>query len=138
MKKLLISTFAFLFVVACFGQKVDIKDVPSVVVEQFKKQYPSIEGAKWEKEKANFEVSFTHGGKHRSISYSADGNLLETEVAIDASEIPEKIMVYVRQQFGNKKVKEVSKITKANGNVTYEVEIAGKELFFDEQGNLVK
>jgi hypothetical protein len=44
---------------------------------------------------------------------------------------------YIKQNFPNEKIKEIAKITNANGMITYEAEIKGTDYIFDAQGNLI-
>ena len=47
-------------------------------------------------------------------------------------------MEYVKKTYKEDEVKEASKITDANGTVTYEAEVKGKDLIFDSNGNFIK
>ena len=59
---------------------------------------------------------------------------METEVSIKASEFPAAVMAKLKGM----KVAEAAKITKADGSVSYEAEVKGKDLLFDVNGNPVK
>ena len=41
------------------------------------------------------------------------------------------------KNYKNQKVKETAKIITAKGNIIYEAEIKGKDIFFDNNGNLI-
>ncbi|MFC3562889.1 hypothetical protein [Pedobacter jamesrossensis] len=118
---------------ATFAQKVAAGKVPAAVKTAFTKNHPGIK-VNWEMEKQNFEAGFTLNGKETSEVYSAAGSLLEREVAIKTSEFPAAVMLKLKGM----KVAEAAKITKADGSVSYEAEVKGKDLLFDANGNLLK
>lgn len=120
-------------ITATFAQKVAAAKIPAAVKTAFAKNHP---GAKvsWEMEKQNYEAGFSLNGKETSEVYSAAGSLLETEVAIKTSEFPAAVMLKLKGM----KVAEAAKITKADGSVSYEAEVKGKDLLFDANGNPVK
>ena len=68
----------------------------------------------------------------------AQANIIETEVEIELSQLPTGILDYVKNNYTGRKVKEAAKITDAKGTVTYEVEIKGMDLIFDNNGKFIK
>jgi hypothetical protein len=44
----------------------------------------------------------------------------------------------VKNHEGGATIKEAARITDANGKTTYEAEVRGKDLIFDEKGNYLK
>jgi hypothetical protein len=121
--------------VACAQKNADSK-TPEAVRTAFAKLNPNTTKVKWEKEEANYEANFKIGEAEQSMVFAADGTLLESETAIDINELPLKVQEYLAQNFKGSKVKEAAKLTDANGKVSFEAEIKGKDLFFDENGNL--
>ncbi|MFF9965382.1 hypothetical protein, partial [Pedobacter suwonensis] len=120
-------------VTATFAQKVAAAKVPAAVKTAFTKSHPGVK-VNWEMEKQNYEAGFTFNGKETSEVYSVAGALLETEVSIKASEFPAAVMARLKGM----KVAEAAKITKADGTVSYEAEVKGKDLLFDASGHPVK
>jgi len=118
---------------AIFAQNVAASKIPSAVKTAFTKNHPGVK-VNWEIEKQNYEAGFTLNGKETSEAYSAAGSLLETEVSIKASEFPAAVMAKLKGM----KVAEAAKITNADGSVSYEAEVKGKDLLFDVNGNPVK
>ena len=51
--------------------------------------------------------------------------------------MPKNALQYLNDNFKNKKIKEAAKIITEKGNLIYEAEIKGKDLFFDENGNFI-
>ncbi len=138
MKKSVIILVALLISAVAYSQKVKEKDVPDAVKTAFKAAYPNAEDVKWEKEDANYEVEFELNDVDYSALFDANGTLLETEMEIETSQLPQQVIEYMKTHYTDKKIKEAAKITDAKGTVTYEVEIKGKDVMFDANGNFIK
>lgn len=111
-------------------------EVPSVVEKAFQKAYPNVK-AEWENEDGKYEAGFKYKGEEMSVLYNAQGVLEEKETEIKLSKLPAMASSYIsKKQLG--KIKEASKITKTNGTVMYEAEIATGDVLFDAKGNFVK
>jgi hypothetical protein len=112
--------------------------VPENVQTAFTKQYNGAVAKKWDKEDGNYEVSFEMNGKKMSALFEPNGNMVESEAAIDATEVPSAATDYIKANYKGKKVKEYAKITKRDGTVVYEAEIGGKDVLFDADGKVLK
>jgi len=120
------------------AQKVMAKDVPVAVTEAFNKAYPSLKDVDWSKDGNNYEAEYDVHKADVSVTYDASGKLLENEVEIKVAAFPTPVMAYVKKNYPSNKVKEASKITDANGTVTYEAEVKGMDLIFDSKGKFIK
>jgi len=138
MKKILIMS-ALLAVVgfSAFAQKLDASKVPDAVKKSFAKKYPLVT-ANWEKEGVKFEANFKQNGNTMSALIQPNGIITETEITIKVSELPTAVLTYVKQHFRDKTIKEGAKITKLDGTVNYEAEVAGKDVLFNEKGIFLK
>jgi hypothetical protein len=141
-------------ITSVYAQKIKEADVPPSVKEEFKKQFPDVKKAEWEKEDANYEAEFkvsrvamdnSNAKKEeieKSVVFSASGELLETEEEIKVSALPTSVSEYVSKNYAGYKLEEAAKITDNKGAVTYEAEIEkGKEeldLLFDATGAFIK
>jgi len=134
MKKMLILLAAITIVMNCNAQK----DIPATVKSTFQKQYPDIKKVKWEKEQNNYEASFETNEINHSVLIDASGKIVETEVEINLEALPTSVKDYVAKNYAGNKIKEAAKITDANGAVTYEAEVKGKDLLFDSNGVFIK
>lgn len=134
----------FLFLSAIFfanyaeAQKMKSSEVPVAVKSAFEKQYPDVKDADWEKEGANYEAEFEVNDTETSVVFDANGTLLETEVEIESSALPQAANDYVAKNYPGSKIKEAAKITDAAGTVTYEAEVGKSDLIFDASGNFLK
>lgn len=121
------------------AQKVKEADVPAAAKEALMKKYPSASGVTWEKEKGNFEANW--GGKSKedhSVVFTPAGAFVEQVEAIPVSGLPAGVAEYVKQHYPGAKITEAGKVTDAKGKTSYEAEVKGKDLVFDENGKFVK
>lgn len=120
------------------AQKVQQKDLPAVVQKGFQKQFPAVKDAKWEKENGNYEAGFKENGTETSVVIDPSGNILETETEMKSNSLSAPVKAYITKNYPNQKIKEAAKITDAKGIVTYEAEVNGKDLIFDNKGKFLK
>lgn len=113
-------------------------DVPAAAKATVARLYPGVKAVKWEKEAGNYEAGLTHNGKELSLVIDAKGNVLETETTIAVSALPSSVRDYVAKHHAGKKIKEAAEIVTANGRKTYEAEVGGKDLLFDDKGQLIQ
>ena len=84
------------------------------------------------------QASFNLNKTDNSVLMDAQGNIIETEVEIELTQLPKGVLEYVKTHYARKQPKEAAKITDAKGLVTYEVEIKGMDLIFDSNGKFIK
>jgi hypothetical protein len=138
MKKAKITSFtAFLFCFFGCTQKVSDSQIPDPVKSSFAKFFPG-SNAEWKKDSVNFEAEFKKDGKSMSASFDVNGQLVETETTINESAFPEAGLTYIQSNFKGKSIKELEKISKADGSIRFEAEVDDKELLFDQSGKLIK
>ena len=138
MKKLALMMVAAMITSLTFAQKLQEKDVPAPVKTAFQKNFPQAKVEKWEKEGINFEAEFELNKSEQSVLFDAQGDIIETEIEIEISELPNGILDYVKKNYKGQSVKEAAKITDTKGTLTYEVEIKGMDLLFASNGKFVK
>ncbi len=119
------------------AQKLDVAKVPSAVKTSFEKKYPGV-AAKWEKENGNYEVNFKQEGTTMSVLIDPKGTIVETETDIKITELPVAVLSYIKEHYKGKTIKEGAKITKADGTVNYEAEVAGTDVIFDANGKFIR
>jgi hypothetical protein len=141
MKKILLPGLLGLLLIAnhSFAQKLKSSDVPDAVKSALTKKYPAATGVNWEKEKGNFEANW--GGRSKednSVVFTPDGAFVEQVVAMKVADLPIAIPLYVKKNYSGAKISEAGKVTDAAGKISYEAEVKGKDLVFDESGNFLK
>lgn len=145
MRKIL-SFAAILFVVsnASFAQENEGGhkhiNFPAAVKDANMKKYPESKTfhITWEKENGNYEANW--GGKDgeaNSAQYTPSGNFIEIVKAIDVNKLPANTIAFVKEHY-KVKITEAGKVTDAKGATSYEVEVKGKDVIFDKDGNFVK
>jgi hypothetical protein len=138
MKKLLMLVVGItVMIFSVSAQKIDASKVPAAVKESFAKQFPGA-AAKWEKETGNYEAGFKQNGNSMSALFEATGTMTESEIDIKVADLPVSVLTYVKKHYKGKTIKEGAKITKADGTVNYEAEVAGKDVIFDAAGKFLK
>ena len=153
MKKI-VSIIAILFAVstASFAQKEkDEKgeksekeskqkvSVPAVVKTALSKKYPAATKVTWEKENGNYEANWGgKGGEDNSVQFTPKGDFIEIVNAISVSQLPAPVVAYVKEHYKGAKITEAGKVTDAKGKISYEAEVNGKDIIFDENGKFVK
>lgn len=138
MKKVLILMATGIVTSLAIAQRIAEKNVPKPVKEALQKAYPTAKEIKWDKEGSNYEASFDFNKTDYSVLFDANGTVIETEVEIEISQLPKAVLAYIAANYKAQKIKEAAKITNANGIITYEAEIKGKDLIFDSKGNFIK
>ncbi|MGZ4043066.1 MAG: PepSY-like domain-containing protein [Bacteroidia bacterium] len=137
MKKLIILVVSMLLCVAAKAI-----EVPDAIEKAFSQKFPAAKKIKWEKENNEYEASFILDKKEVSVTYTADGQLKETETEIAVAELPRAVSDAINKQYPNTRIHEASKITRADNSIVYEAEVKIKnkktDLLFEENGNAVK
>lgn len=137
---MLFVCLALVTVVSATNQK-DEK-IPAAAKTGFSAKFPTAQKVKWGVEKpGEFEAEFTLSGVETSALFDVKGNLLETEVEIKESELPQAVKATIAKDFAGYKLDEIEKATDAKGITTFEMEAAkGKdklEISFDANGKLL-
>jgi len=114
-------------------------NVPTAVKNALAKKYPEATHVTWEKENGNYEANWGgKSGEDNSVQFTPAGNFIEIVKAIPVSELPANISAYVKSHYKGAKITEAGKVTNAKGKLSYEAEVHGKDVIFDENGNFVK
>jgi len=116
------------------AQKLSADKVPAVVKAGLNKIHPSV-AASWEREVANYEANVREGNKEVSVIPDSRGTIVETETEVSLNSLPASAQTYIKDQFNGKKLQEIAKIVKADGEVNYEVMVNHRDYLFDANGN---
>jgi hypothetical protein len=140
MKKI---SFLSMAIVALFGtiaaQNSSAVKVPTTVKQAFLKKYPGATKVTWEREKGNFEANYGgKSGEDTSVVFTPGGAFVEEVDAIPVKSLPASVGSYVKAHYNGAKITEAGHVTDASGKTSFEAEIKGKDLIFDESGNFVK
>lgn len=136
-KSILLYALGFI-AISINAQEMKEKDVPAIIKAAFSKAHPAAKVDEWEKEGENYEVKFTENKMESSVDIGPNGQILETESEIKVAELPKGVAEYCTKNMPGKKIKEATKITDANGNVTYEAEVGEDDYIFDSNGIFIQ
>ncbi|MGE5398828.1 MAG: PepSY-like domain-containing protein [Ignavibacteriales bacterium] len=121
------------------------KNVPSVVLDAFKKAYPNavIKGTGKENEegKTFYEIESIDGKVKRDLLYLPDGKVAEIEEKIPNSDLPDAVKQSVKKEFPNGKIITAERVTrdgKENYELIVKVNKKSTEVVFDKDGSLIK
>jgi hypothetical protein len=118
--------------------KVGDKETPAAVTRKFAELYPEVTDVKWEMEDGNYEAEFTIGEDETSVVMDATGKLIETEISIAPTALPEGALHYCSKNMEGKKITEAASIEDASGTITFEAEVDGADYIFDAEGVFIK
>ena len=140
MKKMMMCTLLAAFAISNnFAQDIKDNKVPAIVKSTFVKKYPEAKKVSWEIEKGNYEANWGgKSGEDNSAMFTPAGVFLEIVLAIPIAQLPAPVAGYVKTHYKGATIKEAGKVTVAAGKTTYEAEIKGKDIVFDEAGNFIK
>jgi hypothetical protein len=142
MKNLLMSIVCLAFVVGVSAQKPKEAKIPAEAKAGFAAKYPATQKAKWSIEKpGEFEVDFVLNKVEQSALVDAKGNIIETEIEIKESELPQAVKATIAKDFAGYKLDEIEQSKDAKGVVSFEMQaVKGKdklEISFDSNGKLL-
>ena len=113
--------------------------VPAAVRTALSKKYPDALKVGWEKENGNYEANWGgKSGEDHSVQFTPSGNFIEIVNAIPVTELPKSTIAYIKEHYKGAKITEAGKVTDTKGKTSYEAEVHGKDIIFDENGNFVK
>ena len=138
MRKVALMVVAATITSQVFAQKLLEADVPTPVKTAFQKNFPQAEVEMWEKEGVNYEVEFKMNKSMQSVLLDAQGSIIETEIEIEISQLPNGVLDYIKVNYKRQSVREAAKVTDTKGTVTYEAEIKGMDLLFDSNCKFIK
>ena len=127
--------FIFIFITVACNSKQDVV-VPSDIESAFKKMHPGATNIRWIREPSLYEAKFKDGSMTGAVSFNDQADVIETEEVIDRQQLPvgDAIVRYVATHYPAEKISRCERVRKPDGTTTYEIQITGKELIFDQQG----
>ncbi len=122
MKKLLLSFVCLVFVLTLSAQKAK-EEIPAAAKAGFAAKFPAAQKVKWSIEKpGEFEVDFVLNKIEQSALVDPKGNIIETEIEIKESELPQAVKATLTKDFAGYKFDEINKATDAKGVVDFELQ----------------
>lgn len=141
MKKLWIVLAGLLFgTVLAHAQDISQAQVPSVVLNAFKKEFPKASDIEWELKGDAYKVDFEIGFTDHTLTLDNTGKILKHKQDIKQGDLPQAAASAIAKDFAGFKVSDISKTT-AEGNSTFKLDLKKGteewEIVFDEAGKIL-
>ncbi|HLS30654.1 MAG TPA: PepSY-like domain-containing protein [Flavobacteriaceae bacterium] len=138
--KLMIVTLLFSGVM--FAQDLSSNQVPSVVFNTFKKEFPKANDVEWEMKGDRYNVEFEIGWfSDYEAWFKKSGELIRYEMDISKKDLPDAVRQSIKEQYKGYHVDDATKIVENNVE-TYAVEIEKgndeRDLIFSINGEQIK
>jgi len=140
-KKILILAALVAFFSTAQAQGIAMSQVPSVILNEFNKQFSKARDLDWELDNDLFEVEFeTQWGRKHTAFYDLTGNLVRHEEELAEGELPDAIRKSLTKDFAGYSIDEAICITE-KGVKFYQLDLEALlkqdwEVVFDDEGNL--
>ena len=138
MKKLILLAACAAFFTQSRAQVIEVKEVPGVVITNFKTTYPSINQVEWRRVGSNYEADYNANQEDMYVTYDPSGNVVEVREGIAYETVPAPVTTYVKTKYKDGKMTKVYKVKDAKGNVMYKGKVKDSYLIFDSNGNFVR
>jgi uncharacterized membrane protein YkoI len=124
-----------------FGQDIPESQVPSVILNNFKKQFSEASDIEWEKKGDLYNVEFEIGWfTDYEAWFNADGKMTRYTQEITDKDFPKAVSNAIKKQYSGYRIDDVKKIVE-NGVETYKVELEkGHEeidVLFSKDGKVI-
>jgi hypothetical protein len=138
MKKLILLLAVAAFITQVKAQEVDTRDVPVVVITAFGTANPGMSSdVDWTREGDNYVAAYDMNHKDYFVVYDQSGTMVEKREKLSKNELPPSVLSYIRTNFKEDELRHATKITDANGHVTYKGKVKGQWLMFDQNGEYI-
>ena len=143
-----------LFGIICFlganktnGQRLQ-HNVPIVVTDAFQKKFPDKEPVWFSEyqgrydEKLVYEARFMFDNRYSKAFYENEGKMLAFATVVEKTELPQKVIDYMKEKYPSFPIAESLLVTYANNDIHFEVGIYIENNFliqvFNKQGDFIK
>ncbi len=146
MKTFFVTALCSFLLASCSLERDMVKatEIPAAVTDRFTSLHPTTGKAEWETEEdGSYEAEYKVEGREYSDTYSAAGDLLETEQELKKNDLPAAVLATLARDFAGHEIEEAARITYPDGRIVYEAELEGKDdakfdALFTEDGTLVE
>lgn len=116
------------------------REAPEKIKEAFLKIHPNATITKWNDEPPMWEIKYKDGDEEGAVSLDQSGKVTETELVIKENHLsnPKMIQEYIKVNYPGEAPNHFEKVAKPDGTITYEIQITGKELVFDNNGKFLR
>jgi len=131
-----------LFATGCiYAQDIEANQVPSVIINNFKKEFPKASDIEWERQGNQYSVEFEIGFyTDYEAWFNTSGDLIRYAEEISRTDLPQEIKDAINNQYQGYKIDDTIKFIE-NNIETYSVEIERdheeRNLLFSKNGKLI-
>lgn len=144
MKSIFLTTALTVFSLTnkAMAQEMSQSNVPSVIVNNFQKQFPKAFDVEWELKGNLYQVEYEIGilGADHEAWYNQTGKLIKHKEEISKKDFPKKVVKSIDKSFSQYRISDVKKITESN-NVAYTLELKSFseewKVTFDKDGTIL-
>lgn len=115
---------------SCDDDDYPYAEVPSVVLNEFRAQYPDAKDAVFNQNAEGYEVDFEVYEKDHSAIIGSAGNILKEKKEITWNELPPEVQATLQTLYKEKKIEDPERV-KLGQEILYQVEV--KRFFSDEK-----
>jgi uncharacterized membrane protein YkoI len=141
-KQILILSAALAISLSAQAQDIPQSQVPSVILNQFNKQFPKTTDVEWEMDGNLYNVDFEIGWNiDHEIWYNAEGKMVKHKEDISKSELPKAVNDRIQADFSGYSIDDLERITD-NGKVVYKLELNALtqtdwDIVIDSEGKVI-
>src|SRR5690554_3791326 len=137
----LIAVFLF-GTAALYAQDVPESQVPSAIVNNFKKDFPNASDVEWERKGEQYKVEFETGRDvDHDAWYSASGELARHIEEIAVADIPDVVQNAIKNEFPGYRIDDAKRMVE-KGVESYKVEVEKDkeelDVVFSKEGKLLQ
>jgi uncharacterized membrane protein YkoI len=140
MKKLIFVLGSMFYAMTVFGQDLKETEVPSVVLNKFKQQYPKAADVEWKLKAELYKVEFEIGKDDHEMWMDKTGKTVKHKEEIKSEQLPKEVLAAINKDFKGYKIHDPGKVDNA-GIVTYKVELKTltdeQDVTFDKTGKVL-
>ncbi|HLU84891.1 MAG TPA: PepSY-like domain-containing protein [Vicingaceae bacterium] len=141
-KQILILSAALAISLSAQAQDIPQSQVPSVILNQFNKQFPKATDVEWEMDGNLYNVDFEIGWNiDHEVWYNAEGKIVKHKEDISKSELPKAVNDRIQADFSGYSIDDLERITD-NGKVIYKMELNALtqtdwDIVIDSEGKVI-
>lgn len=118
----MIAAGVMLGTVMSYGQNISSAQVSSVVLNNFKTEFPKASDVEWEQKDTVYEVDFEIALTDHEAWFDSAGKLIKHTENLKVRDLPQAIQNSIKQGYKEHRVKDAKKIT-GGSEIKYELEL---------------
>ena len=141
MKKIIFLAASLFYSVTSFAQDIRTDEVPSVVRNSFKQQFPKAMDVEWELKDQLYKVEFEIGRKDHEAWINSTGGIVKHKQDITEGELPKEVTASISKNYKGYRIDDVERI-ESNKKFSYKVELKTlskeQDVIFDQSGKVIE